>query len=277
MRQWTVDKPERLTFDPVSRLNVRIVAGRLAVLAGDGPPTLEVTEVGDPPLLVTYDDDGVLTVTYRDLTRDGLVEGLMDGLRDRMRGGSRAGDRRVRMTLTVPGDRPVSVGVVSASAVVSGFRERTSVRSVSGDIVLDGVSGEVSADTVSGDLESRDLVGDLSFKSLSGDLTVARGTPRRLSVTTVSGKITADLELPPTGHVTMNSVSGDIVVRLPRAVETDVKIRSTSGRIDTTFPELDHSAQTGMNALTGRIGGGMASLSAHTVSADVTLLKGGRT
>ncbi|MGC5011149.1 DUF4097 family beta strand repeat-containing protein [Streptosporangium sp. DT93] len=273
MRQWNVEKPERLIFDPVSRLNVRIVGGRLAVLAGDGPPTLEVTEVGDPPLLVTHDDDGVLTVTYRDLTRDGLVEGLVD----RLRGGSRTGDRRVRMTLTVPADRRVSVGVVSASAVVSGFRDRTSVRSVSGDIVLDGVSGEINADTVSGDLESRDLVGDLSFKSLSGDLTVARGKPRRLSVTTVSGRITADLELPPTGHVTMNSVSGDIVVRLPHTVETDVKIRSTSGRIDTTFSELDHSAQTGMNALSGRIGGGMASLSAHTVSADVTLLKGGRT
>ncbi|MFI6507513.1 DUF4097 family beta strand repeat-containing protein [Streptosporangium sp. NPDC050855] len=279
MRQWSVEKPERLTFDAVSRLNVRVVAGRLAVLAGEGPATLEVTEVGDAPLLITHDDDGVLTVTYRDLTRDGLLDGLMSRVRDGLAGDPqalRASDRRVTLTLTVPADRPVNVGTVSASAVISGFRDRTSVKSVSGDIVLDGVSGEISADTVSGDTESRGLVGDLSFKSLSGDLTVAQGKPRRLSATTVSGRITADLELPPTGHVTMNSVSGDIVVRLPNAVETDVKIRSTTGRIETTFTGLDHSAQAGMSALTGRIGGGMASLSAHTVSADVTLLKGGR-
>lgn len=166
------------------------------------------------------------------------------------------------------------MGVVSASAVVSGLEGRTSVRSVSGDIVLDGVSGEINADTVSGDVESRDLVGDLSFKSVSGELTVARGTPRRLSVTTVSGRITADLELPPTGHVTLNSATGDIVLRLPHAVDADVKIRSTSGRLDTAFPELQHSTQTGMRSLTGRLGGGMASLTAHTASADVTLLKG---
>lgn len=180
------------------------------------------------------------------------------------------------MTLTVPKECPVNAGVVSASAVVAGFEGRTSVKSVSGEIVLDGVSGEIHADTVSGDVESRGLVGDLSFKSVSGELTVAQGTPRRLRATTVSGRITADLELPPTGHVTMNSVSGEIVLRLPHTVETDVTIRSTSGRIDTAFSELNHTSQPGMKTLAGRIGGGMASLSATTVSADVTLLKGGR-
>ncbi|ACZ90934.1 DUF4097 family beta strand repeat-containing protein [Streptosporangium roseum] len=262
MRQWTIEKPEQLTFDTVSKLNVRIVAGRLAVLASDGPPTLEVADIGTPPLIVTHEDDGTLTVTYKDLTWDGLLGWL------------RPGRRETTLTLTVPKDCPVNAGVVSASAVVAGFESRTSVKSVSGEIVLDGVSGEIHADTVSGDVESRGLVGDLSFKSVSGELTVAQGTPRRLRATTVSGRITADLELPPTGHVTMNSVSGEIMLRLPRGVETDVTIRSTSGRLDTAFAELRRSNQPGARTLTGRIGGGMASLSATTVSADVTLLKG---
>ncbi|MDP9865299.1 MULTISPECIES: DUF4097 family beta strand repeat-containing protein [Streptosporangium] len=262
MRQWTIEKPEQLAFDSVSRLNVRIVAGRLAVLASDGPSTLEVAGIDDSPLIVTHEDDGTLTVAYKDLTWDGLLGWL------------RAGRRETTLTLTVPKECPVNVGVVSASAVVAGFESRTSVKSVSGEIVLDGVSGEIHADTVSGDMESRSLVGDLSFKSVSGELTVAQGTPRRLRATTVSGRITADLELPPTGHVTLNSVSGDIVLRLPHAVETDVTLRSTSGRLAAAFPGLDHSSQPGVKTLTGRLGGGMASLSATTVSADVTLLKG---
>ncbi|MBG0832169.1 DUF4097 family beta strand repeat protein [Planomonospora sp. ID67723] len=262
MRQWTIDKPEQLTFDGVRRLNVRVVAGKLAVLASEGPPSLEVAEVGDPPLIVTHDEDGTLTVAYKDLTWDGLLGWL------------RPGRRRTVLTLTVPKDCPVNAGVVSASAVVAGFEARTSVKSVSGEIVLDGVSGEVQADTVSGAVESRGLVGDLSFKSVSGELTVARGTPRRLKATTVSGRITADLDLPPTGHVTLNSVSGEIVVRLPHEVETDVTIRSTSGRISTGFSELGHSSQPGLKTVSGRIGGGMASLTATTVSADVTLLRG---
>lgn len=264
MRQWTIGKPERLTFDTVRKLNVRIVAGRLAVLAGDGPPALEVTDAGDPPLIVTHDDDGTLTVAYKDLTWDGLLGWL------------RPGRRETTLTLTVPKGCEIRAGVVTASAVVSGFESRTSVKSVSGEIVLDGVSGEVHADTISGSVESRDLVGDLFFKSVSGELTVARGTPRRLRATTVSGPITADLELRPTGYVTMNSVTGEIVLRLPRTVEADVTIRSGSGRIDSAFTELNLTAQPGVKTLTGRLGGGMASLSATTVSADVTLLKGER-
>ena len=73
----------------------------------------------------------------------------------------------------------------------------TQVRSVSGEIVLDGVSGEVSATTASGDVETRAIEGDLSFKSVSGELTVAGGSPRRLRADTVSGRITADLGLSP--------------------------------------------------------------------------------
>ncbi|WP_406312195.1 DUF4097 domain-containing protein [Streptosporangium sp. NBC_01639] len=262
MRQWTIEKPEQLTFEAVSKLNVRIVAGKLAVLASDGPSTLDVADVGTPPLIVTHEDDGTLTVTYKDLTWEGVLGWL------------RPGQRRATLTLTVPKECAVNVGVVSASAVVAGFEGHTSVKSVSGEIVLDGVSGEVHADTVSGAVESRGLVGDLSFKSISGELTVAQGTPRRLRATTVSGRITADLELPPTGHVTLNSASGDIMLRLPHRVETDVAIRSTSGRLDTAFTELSRSDQPGAKSLTGRIGGGMASLSAITISADVTLLKG---
>jgi DUF4097 and DUF4098 domain-containing protein YvlB len=145
---------------------------------------------------------------------------------------------------------------------------------VSGEIVLDGVSGDVSATTVSGPVESRAMRGDLAFKSVSGDLTVADGTPRRLKANTVSGRITADLVLRPTGHVTLNSVSGDILVRLPEDVAADVKARSTSGRLVSTFDELSNRNGPGMKSLSGRLGGGMASLSAITVSGEVALLKG---
>ncbi|MCG5214295.1 DUF4097 family beta strand repeat-containing protein [Streptosporangium soli] len=264
MSQWEIEGPEQLTFGPVRTLNVRIVAGRLAVLASDGPPTLEVTEIGTPPLIVTHDEDGTLTVAYKDLTWEGMLGWL------------RPGKRTTTLTLTVPKDCPVQAGVISASALVAGFENRTRVKSVSGEIILDGVSGDVHAETVSGAVESRSLTGDLSFTSVSGELTVADGTPRRLRAKTMSGRITADLRLPPTGHVTLNSVSGAIVVRLPPDVDTDVSLRSTSGRLDSTFAALngrDHTAP-GSRSLAGRLGGGMASLSAATISADVTLLKG---
>lgn len=263
MPQWTIDGPEQLTFEAVRALNVRVVAGKLAVLASEGPPTLEVAEIDSSPLIVTYDDDGTLTVAYKDLTWEGLLGWLRN-----------TGKRKTVLTITVPKECPVNVGVVSASAVVAGFERRTQVRSVSGEIVLDGVSGDVNAETVSGDVESRAMEGDLDFKSVSGDLSVADGVPRRLRANTLSGRVTADLELRPTGHVTLTTVSGDVLVRVPHNVEADVTLRSTSGRLGSTFNELFGDNMPGSRKMSGRLGGGMASLTANTVSGDVTLLKG---
>ncbi|GAA4980623.1 hypothetical protein HD597_011795 [Nonomuraea thailandensis] len=264
MQQWTIDEPGQLTFGEVETLDVRIVAGRLDVLASDGPPTLEITDIEPAsPLTVTYDEaTRALTIADRDLTWDGVLGWLR---RDR---------HRSVLSIAVPKTCKVRAGVVSAPAVLAGFEKMTHVKSVSGDVVLDGVSGDVAANTVSGAVETRAMDGDLSFISISGDLTVADGTPRRLKANTVSGRITADLALRPTGHVTFNSVSGDILVRLPENVEADVSIRSTSGRLVSTFEELSNTSGPGAKSLSGRLGGGMASLSAITVSGEVTLLKG---
>ncbi|MBF8186761.1 DUF4097 family beta strand repeat protein [Nonomuraea sp. K274] len=264
MQQWTIDEPGQLTFGRVESLDVRIVSGRLAVLASEGPPTLEVADIESAsPLVVTYDEDtGSLTVAYKDLTWDGLLGWLR---RDR---------RRTVLSIAVPKSCRVNAGVVSAPAVVAGFERETQVKSVSGEIVLDAVSGDVTATTVSGTVESRAMEGDLSFKSVSGELTVADGIPRRLRANTVSGRITADLALRPTGYVRLSSVSGDILVRLPENVDTDVTVRSTSGRLTSTFHELSDRSSPGSKSMSGRLGGGMASLSATTVSGEVALLKG---
>jgi len=261
MQRWTIEKPEQLTFDPVDELSVRVVAGRLAVLASDGPPTLEVSEVGSTPLTVTH-DEGRLTVAYGDLTWEGALGWL------------RPGKRSSTLTLTVPKHCKVQAGVISASTVLAGFENITNVKSVTGEIVLDGVSGEISAETVSGSVESRALAGDLSFTSVSGELTVADGVPRRLRANTISGRITADLVLRPTGHVTLVSVSGAVTVRLPSGVDTDVTLRSTSGSIETAFDGLSDNGRPGVRSVSGRLGGGMASLSVTTVSGGVTLLRG---
>jgi hypothetical protein len=45
MPSWTVDAPERLDFDDVTALNVRLMAGSVAVLASDDRPSLVVTEL----------------------------------------------------------------------------------------------------------------------------------------------------------------------------------------------------------------------------------------
>ena len=40
MTRWTVDAPTALEFDDVTELNVRLIAGTVAVLASDDRPSL---------------------------------------------------------------------------------------------------------------------------------------------------------------------------------------------------------------------------------------------
>ncbi len=89
------------------------------------------------PLVVSH-SDGTLTVSYEDLSWDGLLGWL------------RPDRTAATITITVPKDCPVQLGVVTASAIVSGISAATSVKSVSGGITLDGVTGAVDARTVSG-------------------------------------------------------------------------------------------------------------------------------
>ena len=72
MTRWTVDAPTALEFDDVTALNVRLIAGTVAVLASDDKPRTAVSDLSGRPLQVSI-DDGILTVSYESLSWDGLL------------------------------------------------------------------------------------------------------------------------------------------------------------------------------------------------------------
>src|SRR6266568_2748758 len=72
MARWTIDTPTSLTFDGVVALRIRLVSGSVAVLAAEDRPRLDVESVSGQPLLVTH-DAGILTITYEDMTWDGVL------------------------------------------------------------------------------------------------------------------------------------------------------------------------------------------------------------
>jgi Toastrack DUF4097 len=260
MPRWIIDTPTSLTFDGVVALRIRLVSGSVAVLAAEDTPRLDVEAVSGQPLLVTH-EAGILTITYEDLTWDGLLGWL------------RPQRHSATIAVTVPKDCPLQLGVVNASALVSGVAARVSVKSVSGAITLDGVTGSLDANTVSGDLEAQDVDGAMSFKTVSGDLTIAGGSLGRLEAKTVNGKITADVDLAQTAAVRAATVSGDVAMRLPADVSASVDLRSSSGPVESAFDGLDGSRKPGASGLAGTLGTGAGQLSVSTVSGAVTLLR----
>jgi hypothetical protein len=260
MAHWTVGAPTSLDFDDVTELRVRLVAGAVAVLACGGKPSLEVDNVTGEPLTVTH-EDGVLTIAHDNLTWEGLLKWL------------RPQRHSATVTVTVPRACPTQVGVVSATAVLSGLGGRASVKSVSGGITLDGVTGDVDANTVSGALEGQGINGKLNFKTVSGDLTLADGWLERLDANTVSGDVTADVDLDPLGGMQINTVSGEVTLRLPAEADARVSLHSVAGDVRSEFAELRHSRAPASHSVSGSLGAGSGRVSVTAMSGQVMLLR----
>ncbi|MEU6775478.1 DUF4097 family beta strand repeat-containing protein [Streptomyces sp. NPDC046759] len=264
MPEWSVTEPQKLTFDTrVSDLHVRIVNGTVNVVGTDeGPARLEISEIEGPPLVVTQRGD-TLTVAYEDLPWKGFLKWL----------DHRGWRRSAVVSLAVPADTRVEVGVVGAGAVVSGIRGPAVVKGVTGDTTLVGVSGPVRADTVSGNLEAQAVTGDLRFNSVSGDLTVVEGSGRSVRADSVSGSMIVDLDPDGPTEVGLTSVSGEIAIRLPHPGDAEVEANTASGTISNAFDGLRVHGQWGAHKITGRLGAGTGRLRATTVSGSIALLR----
>ena len=260
MTHWTVDAPTALDFDDVTELNVRLMGGTVAVLASDDRPSLVISELSGRPLQVSH-SDGVLTVSYESLSWDGLL-GFLKPRKD-----------SAAVTITVPADCPVQLGVLSASAIVSGLRSGAAVKGMSGDVTLDGVAGNVEAETMSGEIAARDIDGEVRFKSMSGGLVLADGWLDRLEANTMSGQIAADVTLRAGGDVHVSTMSGDVTLRLPAGSDAQVRLQSTSGAVRSEFESLRAVKAPASHTVSGNVGAGTGRVSVSTMSGSVTLLR----
>jgi hypothetical protein len=260
MGQWTVDGPFSLEFNEVTTVKVRTIAGAVAVLATDGTPSLDVEEVKGEPLEVSY-EDGVVTITHPNLTWEGILKWL------------RPQRHSATMTVRVPRKCVTELGVVSATAVLSGITGRASVKSVSGAVTLDGVAGDVDVNTVSGAMEAQSLNGKLNFNTVSGDLTVAQGWLDRMDGNTVSGDVTADVDLDPLGGMQITTVSGDVTLRLPAEADASIHLHSMSGDVRSEFDGLHRSTMPASHSVSGNLGSGSGHVSVTSMSGRVMLLR----
>lgn len=258
MSRWTIDESATLDFDGVVALKTTLIAGSISVLATDDKPSVLVSEISGPPLVVTH-EAGMLTITH-----ERIWEGVLSWLRTQ--------HCQAVITVTIPHDCPIQLNLVSADAIITGMSARTSIKSAAGDVTLDGVTGHIDANTVSGAIEAQGLDGTVSFTSISGDLALAGGEIDRLGARTLSGKIAADVDLVGERAMNISTVSGEVALRLPSTTSAQVSLSSAAGRIDTSFDGLDRADRPVARNVSGRLGDGSGQLIVNTVSGSVTLL-----
>jgi hypothetical protein len=261
MTTWNIAEPTRLDLKgEVKDLQVRLVGGRLNVVGADGPARVEVSAIGERPVTVTLDDDGVLHVSHGSVPKwPGFLWWLFHGR------------FKVDVSVVVPVETPATLRVVSGSVIVSSLRAGVRVDTTSARVTLLGLDGRVSAKVISGSIEALTLDGEVDLETVSGEIVVADSAARKVHARAVSGSITCDLDNPSVDtDVRLETISGEITARVREDSDLRVQLNAVSGRVISAFPGLD---QVGRNTVVGQLGAGTGRLAANATSGTITLLR----
>lgn len=267
LEKWIIHPGETRIIDieTVRSLKVGLIGGQIDVIAHDEPGIrIEVHGVTVKDLRIEVAGD-VVEIDHPQLRWDNFLEVFRN---------FGASGPKAEISVAVPRSVALNLGVVSASALVAGLTEDARLNTVSGDIIVDGLTGDLTVNAVSGDVQVRELDGALSANSVSGDV-AATGSLRKATVDTVSGAMlidsTGDLHA-----VSLNTVSGNVTIRLDEGYPANYAIRSVSGRV-----QVDGVVRSGrgtgpttnFTGSAGELSGNFADVRANTVSGDVTVLR----
>jgi DUF4097 and DUF4098 domain-containing protein YvlB len=258
--KWLVDGPKTIDIESARSLKVGLIGGQIDIVAHDEPGVrVEVHSVSGKDLKVSVDGDTV-EIDHPQLGWDNWFDVFK----------SWTGKARADVSVMVPRDIRVKLGVVSASALLSGVNEDASLSTVSGDLVIDSVSGDLSLNSVSGEITVRNHYGKISAHSVSGDITAA-GTLHRFSSDSVSGSVMLDTADIP-DEITVNTVSGAVTVRLEADVPASYALNTVGGKLQVG----DHAITGVKGRFTGKFGDldkRWTDLRVNTVGGDVSLLR----
>ena len=131
---------------------------------------------------------------------------------------------------------------------------------------------EIAANSISGNVSVVGAQGNVRVNSVSGDLRLERLRATAVRARTVSGEVTASIEaLTGSGDLSFQSVSGDVVLELPRGLDADLSMSSVSGQLDSDFQMTLGGGRMNRHRIEARIGRGGRDLDITTVSGDVRL------
>lgn len=133
------------------------------------------------------------------------------------------------------------------------------------------VGVNLQARTVNGSIDAQGLQGDTEATTVNGSVNLATAGSAR--ATTVNGSINAVMgrAVWPSG-AKFTTVNGEVTLRLPAAVNADVRVSTVSGGIRSDFP-LQMSSEPGPKHAEGVLGGGGQRLDINTVNGGISLLR----
>jgi hypothetical protein len=211
-----------------AELEIRVPVGDIDVETIDGDESLVTIEGSDKVLELTEvrQEGRRIVVELKGKTPFGITISIGDlswGGNNRLRVRARVPHGSDAVFATAAADMKVrgqlgALEVKSASGdliVHGGIARDATIKSVSGDVVLDGVDGALQFTTVSGDVIARSVGRSVEGKTVSGDVRVASTREGSVAVQSVSGDIEIGVESGTNLDVDAGSVSGDLTSEVP--------------------------------------------------------------
>ncbi|PRB02104.1 DUF4097 family beta strand repeat-containing protein [Microbacterium sp. MYb64] len=251
-----------IDIERASKLKIGLVGGQVDVIAHDEPGIrIEVHNVTIKDLRVESDGTQI-EIDHPQIGWDNFLEVFRN---------FGAGGPKAEISVAVPRDIALNLGVVSAGALVSGLTEDARLNTVSGDLIVDTHTGDLNVNTVSGDVQVRGLSGSATANTVSGSVALT-GEVRKATIDSVSGAMLIDAT-GPVNTVSLNSVAGDATVRLDENLAANYVTRTMSGRVTIDGVPRGSSGPSNFTGSRGELSGSFADVRANTVSGDITVLR----
>ena len=180
---------------------------------------------------------------------------------------------RVEYQIWIPKTCTVELESVSGSIQMADHLNRVYAKTVNGSIKLNNIMGNVELKTVSGNISAAKISGEIRAGSVSGSLIFRDCKGSFPDLHSTSGSIVAELAAidEDASDMSLNTVSGDINLKLPGDASFGLDIKTVSGEISTKFKVLVESVKK--NQLQGEVGVGGINIELRTISGDISLAK----
>lgn len=246
-----------VTATPGGEVSIEIIAGELTIIGWDRNEVLVEGVVGDDveEVKVESDGDGVSIEVELDDDKKIQKEGYAN------------------LEIHVPAGATIDLDCVAVEIDVSGISGELEIESISGNITISGRPETMDIESISGNLLILDGADEIDIQSVSGTLKIEGGSLRDVDVESVSGKIEFSGDITPDGSLSVESVSGNVVVLVPAGGSATIDLSTFSGDFSSDFGEMEVRKEKFIPAKDAKftIGGGGARISVETFSGNIEI------
>ncbi len=225
--------------------------------------TFSLINVNGPVSIETWDRDEV------DIRAEKAVRGRHENL-DKIKIEIESDTRMIIVNTIFPKIRSFR-GKVSYEIKVPKNLKLEKIRTVNGDINIQGPLTDVRAATTNGDVSITEASGQLVFSTTNGRVS-AEDVHGEISARATNGNIYLEVDSV-SDEIKASTTNGGITLTIDsKNIDADIEARTTNGRISFDFPVTIQSGQVSRRRLDGRIGDGGPLISLKTTNGPIKIL-----